>query len=73
MSDELHRIVGRIDERTELMMRSMDEFKRSAENHSERIGSLERTRSYGMGIAATIGAVVSLLGSKIANALGFFH
>ena len=73
MSEELHRIVGRIDERTVLMMRSMDEFKRSAENHSERIGSLERTRSYGMGIAASIGAIVSLLGSKIANALGFFH
>lgn len=73
MSNELHQMIGRIDERTELMMKSMDEFKRSAENHNERIGSLERTRSYGMGVAASIGAIVSLLGSKIANALGMFH
>lgn len=73
MSDELYEMVGRIDERTAMMVKTMDDFKHSSENHSERIGSLERTRSWGMGAAATIGAVVSLLGSKIANAIGLFH
>lgn len=71
MSNEIHTMIGRIDERTEMMLKSMEDFKKSADDHGSRIQSLERTRSYGMGIAGTIGFFASFLWSKISIALGF--
>ena len=71
MSNDLHQLVGRIDERTESMLKIMQEFKGSSEKHDERIASLESTRSWGMGVAATVGVIGSFLWTKLSILLGF--
>lgn len=71
MSNDLHQMIGRIDERTELMMKSMDEFKRSAENHDSRISSLESDRTKAKGVILGISLGSGTLGALIAKILPF--
>lgn len=72
MTNELHQMVGRIDERTELMMRSMDEFKRSSQAHGERISSLEHDRSRVKGGLYVVGIVSGGVGALLSKIVGVF-
>ena len=62
MDSDIHQMIGRIDERTELMLRSMSEFKEAASDHDKRITSLESDRAKLHGIAWFVGAVGMAVG-----------
>lgn len=71
MSTDLHQMIGRIDERTELMMKSMDEFKRSANSHDTRISSLESDRTKAKGVILGISLGSGTIGALLAKVLPF--
>jgi len=71
MSNDLHEMIGRIDERTELMMKSMDEFKRSADSHDTRIASLESDRTKAKGVILGISLGSGTIGALLAKILPF--
>jgi len=71
MSNDLHQMIGRIDERTELMMKSMDEFKRSADSHDTRIASLESDRTKAKGVILGISLGSGTIGALLAKILPF--
>lgn len=51
-------MVGRIDERTHTMSKTLDEI---ASDHGPRIGALERFRSRAVGLVLGLGGVVTVL------------
>ena len=74
MSNDLHQMIGRIDERTELMMKSMDEVKGAVELHAEQISSIRneinngKAKAHGIVIGATL--VSSSLGAWLMKIFG---
>ena len=71
MLSDLYLIAGRTDERTELMLKSMDEFKRSADSHDTRIASLESDRTKAKGVILGISLGSGTIGALLAKIFPF--
>jgi len=75
MSNDLHQMIGRIDERTELMMKSMDEFKSAVHSHSVQIFSIrneidsDKAKEKGVLLGISLGS--GTLGALLAKILPF--
>lgn len=75
MSNDLHQMIGRIDERTELMMKSMEEFKGAVHNHSVQIASIrneidnDKAKAKGVLLGISLGS--GTLGALLAKILPF--
>jgi len=67
MTTDLHQMIGRIDERTEITLKLMkefkDEFKVVADDHEKRLNSLEHDRSQAKGILYILGGVATVFGA----------
>lgn len=72
MDSELHQMVGRIDERTELMMKSMDDFRRSVDGHNQRLTSLEHDRAKVKGGVYVVGVISGGVGAFLSKIMGVF-
>jgi len=54
-------MLGRIDERTKMILDKLDIHCKRLDNHEERIERLERWKAYVLGAAAVIAFIVSAL------------
>lgn len=60
MNDELFLTLGRLEGKVDALIQMQRMQEDQIKNHEERLRDLEHIRSFSMGLAATIGAGVSL-------------
>lgn len=61
MNDELFLTLGRLEGKVDALIQMQRVQEDQIKNHEERLRELEHIRSFSMGLAATIGAGMSLL------------
>lgn len=59
MHDELLIAVGRLEGKMDALIQLQRIQEEQIKNHEERLRALEHSKSYAMGIAAAIGAIIS--------------
>ena len=74
MDQNINQMIGRIDERTEMTLRLMkefkDEFRNVSDDHEMRLSSLENDRSQAKGMIYIIGVVAGGIGAWISKLVG---
>ena len=63
--DELFLAIGRLEGKVDALIQMQRVHEDAIKNHDERIRALEHSRSYSMGMAGAVGALVSI-GAHIA-------
>ncbi len=76
MDQDLNQMIGRIDERTEMTLRLMkefkDEFRNVSDDHEMRLSSLEHDRSQAKGMIYVIGCVAGAVGAWIGKLFSIY-
>lgn len=65
---EMMLAIGRLEGKVDTLIQLQRLQEEQIKNHEERLRHLEHTKSYAMGIAAAIGAVISMVMNFIAKA-----
>lgn len=74
MSDDIHRILGRIEGKLDEIDTRFDDFKDHIESHSERITELEGLKNKAWGFIIAVGAAGAAVGTSITKAFAsIFH
>lgn len=60
MNDELFLTLGRLEGKVDALIQMQHMQAEQIKNHEERLRDLEHVRSFSMGLAATVGAAVSI-------------
>jgi hypothetical protein len=59
-TDELFLTIGRLEGKIDALIQMQRVHEDAIKNHDERIRTLEHSRSYSMGMAGAVGALVSI-------------
>lgn len=70
MTEDIQRLIGKIDANQDNIIRNLDELKRNYNKLSDEVRALDKKINYASGAAVVAIAVASFLSQKIATLLG---